>query len=112
MKGKSRALQADIDQAAAYARDLRAYHRECETRPVHPILVLTKAHGHVGERSGVQIVGMDVIDDVVERMNGVATPNPVEPEKFLARSAYRPLPSLGVFVANRICPHGSPGSQL
>jgi hypothetical protein len=94
MKGKSRALQADIDQAAAYARDLRAYHRECETRPVHPILVLTKAHGHVGERSGVQIVGMDVIDDIVERMNGVATPNPVEPERFLARSAYRPLPSL------------------
>ena len=94
MKGKARPLQADIDQAAAYARDLRAYHRECESRPVHPLLVLTKARGHVGERAGVQIVGMDAIDDVVERLNGVATPNPVEPEKFLARTAYRPLPSL------------------
>ena len=94
MKGKSRALQADIDQASAYARDLRAYHRECESRPVHPLLVLTKAHGHIGERSGVQIVGMDAIDDVVERLNGVATPNPVEPARFLASTAYRPLPSL------------------
>ena len=29
LKGKKQAEIADVDQAAAYARDLRAYHREC-----------------------------------------------------------------------------------
>ena len=33
-KGKTTASRADIDQAAAYARDLRAYHREGEKVPV------------------------------------------------------------------------------
>ena len=28
-KGKNMPLMADIDQAAAYARDLKAYHRDC-----------------------------------------------------------------------------------
>ena len=79
MKGKAGASQADVDQAAAYARDLRAYHRECANRPVHPLLVLTRAKGRVGERSGVHVVGMDAVDDLVEELNGVATPNPVLP---------------------------------
>ena len=29
LKGKSEATQADIDQVAAYARDLKCYHRDC-----------------------------------------------------------------------------------
>src|SRR5262245_56008300 len=32
LKGKSSATQADIDQAAAYVRDLRCYHRACAGR--------------------------------------------------------------------------------
>lgn len=36
LKGKTRPTQADLDQAAAYARDLRCYHRECHGRPVMP----------------------------------------------------------------------------
>src|SRR4029078_4439280 len=32
LKGKSAVMQADVDQVAAYARDLRAYHVECESR--------------------------------------------------------------------------------
>src|SRR4051812_13091391 len=32
LKGKIHPSQADLDQAAAYARDLRNYHRECEGR--------------------------------------------------------------------------------
>ena len=43
LKGKSRPELADIDQASAYARDLRAYHRECADRPVQAALVLTRA---------------------------------------------------------------------
>jgi hypothetical protein len=39
LKGKEAPSQADIDQAAAYARDLRCYHRECSNRNVVPVLV-------------------------------------------------------------------------
>src|SRR6187549_1954828 len=39
LKGKLYPTQADLDQAAAYARDLRNYHRECEGRDVTPVLV-------------------------------------------------------------------------
>ena len=94
MKGKASTSQADVDQAAAYARDLRAYHRECEFRPVHPLLVLTHARGRVAERSGVHVVGMDAVDDLVEELNGIAARNPIEPDRFLSADAYRPLPSL------------------
>lgn len=50
LKGKLHAEQADIDQASAYARDLRCYHRECHSRPVIPILVPTRARGSLGLR--------------------------------------------------------------
>ena len=36
LKGKQYPTQADVDQASAYARDLRNYHRECEGREVTP----------------------------------------------------------------------------
>ena len=39
LKGKSRPSDADIDQAHAYARDLRCYHAECEDREVAALLV-------------------------------------------------------------------------
>jgi hypothetical protein len=43
LKGKVRPSDADIDQAHAYARDLRCYHAECEHREVHALLVPTGA---------------------------------------------------------------------
>ena len=45
LKGKAYPTQADLDQVAAYARDLRNYHRECANRDVHPVLVPTAATG-------------------------------------------------------------------
>ncbi|MDI9600196.1 MAG: hypothetical protein QM323_12020, partial [Acidobacteriota bacterium] len=47
LKGKSEPSQADLDQAAAYARDLRCYHRYCADREVHAVVVPTRAHGYV-----------------------------------------------------------------
>jgi hypothetical protein len=94
LKGKLAPSQADLDQAAAYARDLRCYHRECHDRRVVPILVPTRAKGDLGERGGVHVAGPDVLDSVVPR---VAPPNrgaPIEPERFLSRDAYCPLPTL------------------
>ena len=43
LKGKLTATQADLDQASAYARDLRNYHRECAGRDVTAVLVPTRA---------------------------------------------------------------------
>jgi hypothetical protein len=93
LKGKSDATQADIDQVAAYARDLRCYHRECADRPVHALLVPTRARGVIGTRQGVHVCGPDALDDMVRRL-GRRGEAPIARERFLAESAYRPLPTL------------------
>ena len=55
-KGKDKPSQADIDQAAAYARDLRAYHKMCTDVPVICLLVLTGYRGDPVRRSEVDLV--------------------------------------------------------
>src|SRR5262245_1646178 len=55
LKGKSQPERVDVDQAAAYARDLRGYHRECSDREVRPALVLIQSSGRVATDSGVEI---------------------------------------------------------
>jgi len=93
LKGKSEVTQADIDQVAAYARDLKCYHRDCADRPVHALLVPTRAKGYVGTRQGIFICGPDAVDDLVSRLDrDKQTAIPVE--KFLEEEAYRPLPTL------------------
>ena len=94
LKGKSSILQADLDQASAYARDLRAYHRECETRPVKPVLVLMRNSGRLGQFNGVEVVGPDVIDELAADQGLGGPIDIVSSEAFLAADAYRPLPSL------------------
>ncbi len=39
LKGKELPSEADIDQAHAYARDLRYYHRECHDREVKAVVI-------------------------------------------------------------------------
>ena len=65
LKGKDVPSQADIDQTAAYARDLRAYHRDCDGRPVYAVVVPTRARGYQGEKGGVHIAGPDTIDALI-----------------------------------------------
>lgn len=105
LKGKAHPTQADIDQASAYARDLRCYHRECAERPVHALLVATRARGYLGERQGVHVCGPDAIDDLVRRFSrpggGV-----VKRAAFLDESSYRPLPTL-VAAARELMRSGS-----
>lgn len=94
LKGKQSPHQADLDQVAAYARDLRAYHRECHNRPVYPILIPTRSRGSVSEVDGVRVVAPDRLDEVVGEladMSGGAGPSL---EEFLSQDAYCPLPSL------------------
>lgn len=94
LKGKLHAEQADIDQASAYARDLRCYHRECHSRPVIPILVPTRARGSLGLRDGVLVCGPDELDKIIADTVS-ANPSPeVTRERFLSPDAYCPLPTL------------------
>jgi hypothetical protein len=94
LKGKSFAERVDIDQAAAYARDLRGYHRECSDRTVQPVLVLTRAAGYLATDSGVEIIGPDVLDELAAALTDAHRAPRVDMGRFLDPAAYRPLPSL------------------
>jgi hypothetical protein len=94
LNGKPDFSQADIDQAAAYARDLRSYHRECAGRDVVPVLVPTRARGYVTFRDGVHVAGPDHLDKLVRELTVERPRTPIDREKFLNANAYCPLPTL------------------
>ena len=95
LKGKELPSQADIDQAAAYARDLKCYHRECWNREVVPVLVPTRAKGYLRQAGDVHIAGPDAVDTLVDQLSARATTGHViSRERFLDESAYCPLPTL------------------
>jgi Schlafen group 3, DNA/RNA helicase domain len=94
LKGRSFAQRADIDQAAGYVRDLRAYHRECADREVHGAVVLGEASGYVGTDAGIHVLGIDAVNDLAEQLDVQGASVILTSSKFLAADAYRPLPSL------------------
>jgi hypothetical protein len=94
LKGKTSPSQADLDQAAAYARDLRNYHRECSDRDVTAVLVPTRARGYAGFVDGVHVAGPDALDSLIARLTTVRDRPVVDRAAFLAEEAYRPLPTL------------------
>lgn len=105
LKGKSVASQADIDQVAAYARDLRSYHRDCDSQHVHAVLVPTLKEDQSSDAQGVTICGPHDLDRLLnrlERPEHVATPL----HQFLDQEAYRPLPTL-VAAARELLQTGS-----
>jgi hypothetical protein len=56
-KMKPTALPEDVDQAGAYARDIREYHFESRDKDVKAVLVLTRAKGiHPTNNAGVTVV--------------------------------------------------------
>jgi len=94
LKGRRHANRADIDQAAGYVRDLKAYHRECADRPVHGAVVLTEANGYIGADAGIHVLGIDAVDSLAQQLDVHDAQAIVIPSRFLASDAYRPLPSL------------------
>ena len=94
LKGKRFPSQADLDQAAAYARDLRNYHRECEGRDVTPVLVPTRATGYQELVDGVHVTGPDALADLIARLTAGSSRPVLDRASFLSADAYRPLPSL------------------
>jgi hypothetical protein len=94
LKGKLEPSQADLDQASAYARDLRCYHRDCAGRDVIPILVPTRATGYQEFRDGVHVAGPNALDELLGRLTCNDTLEPLDRHRFLDDGAYCPLPSL------------------
>lgn len=94
LKGKEWPAQADLDQVAAYARDLRNYHRECAGRDVVPVLVPTRATGSQQLVDGVYVTGPDGLNDLVARLTTDSPLSEVERARFLSDDAYCPLPTL------------------
>ncbi|MGQ0735818.1 MAG: DNA/RNA helicase domain-containing protein [Acidobacteriota bacterium] len=94
LKGKVAPSQADIDQVAAYARDLSCYHRDCAGRSVVPVLVPTRATGYVRQDSTVHIAGPDALDGLIHVLTNGQTEPAIERASFLDETAYRPLPTL------------------
>lgn len=104
LKGKERPDRADLDQVAAYARDLRSYHRACHGRDVVPVLVPTRATGRVGEFSGIHVVGPDYLDQLLAGLRAREGAG-VDLDEFLAADAYLPLPTL-IGAARWVFEHG------
>jgi DUF2075 family protein len=105
LKGKAQASRADIDQVAAYARDLRCYHRDCADQPVQPLLVPTRMQGRYLDPSGVIVCGPDALDAEIRDLPRRRLP-PTPVDRFLDESAYRPLPTL-VAAARELLRSGS-----
>ena len=105
LKSKGTIELSDVDQASAYARDLRAYHRECATTPVHAALVLMGARGRLGRHAGVEVLGADTINQLTTDL-AVQGAKAVERTAFLDPDAYRPLPTI-VEAARELMASGS-----
>lgn len=93
LKGRDRASQADLDQADAYARDLRCYHRNCANRAVHAVVVPMRAKGYYSQEGGVHVVGPDQLDRLVASFDRGPGP-PLCLREFTSADAYCPLPTL------------------
>lgn len=94
LKGTAYPSEADIDQAQAYARDLRAYHAECADRPVHAVLVPTQAKGATKFTSGVYVCPPSELNELLADIDQERSAAPIRAERFLSQQAYRPLPTL------------------
>lgn len=106
LKGKRLPSDADIDQAHAYARDLRCYHAECENRDVHALLIPTAATGDLGFVRGVRVCGPDVLDRIIAEYDVRTVRQVIDRRQFLSSETYRPLPTL-VSAARELFVKGS-----
>lgn len=90
-KQKAAIGTADLDQNAAYGRDLRLYHPHCHERPVTPILVLTRSHQYQGQRNGVLTVAPGQLKHYLQELP--PTDPFIDADEWVA-AEYTPLPSV------------------
>jgi hypothetical protein len=92
--------RGDIDQVAAYARDLSDYHEDSHGRPMVPLLVLAGARDMATVRDGVVVSGPDALARYLDHH---ASEGSINLRGWLA-APYAPLPTL-VEAARRIFAH-------
>lgn len=93
-KGKETPDLADLDQVSAYARDLKAYHRECHDKRVIPVLVPTRASHKAVERTEIQVVGPKHLSELLSQLLDENSGSTMPLESFISENAYAPLPTL------------------
>lgn len=92
-KGKENVNESDIDQVAAYARDLKNYHSECHDLSVVPILVLTRSKAERTEINGVTVIAPGSLGKELIKLCRKNVGSQIFPETW-TRGEYAPLPSL------------------
>lgn len=95
-KQKKKPATADLDQVAAYARDLAEYHRASHLRPVTPILVPTRCTEPQVDSSQVQVSQVQVLPpfaltDYLSQIPELL--DPIDPLAWV-QSVYAPLPTV------------------
>jgi hypothetical protein len=90
-KQKANPSQADLDQVAAYARDLTEYHRASHHHPVVPILVPTRRTSESTQQSDVQVLNPSDIAAWLSQLEPQA--NHLDPQAWV-QSDYAPLPTV------------------
>ena len=91
-KKKNGILVADIDQTAAYARDIEEYHYETRSRDVSAILVATEMTGQYYDDQGISICSADLLHVALDHsLAGETTECDID--KWI-NSKYEPLPTI------------------
>lgn len=93
-KMKKEFLPEDIDQVAAYARDIREYHCESRDKSVTPVLVLTKTSDEEPTEltNGVITVSVDYLPELVDQ-EALDTVTACDLNMWMD-SKYEPLPTI------------------
>lgn len=89
------AIQAHVDQVAAYARDITNYHSGSHERVILPLLVLTKAKQINKKIGNIWNTSSDTLDKVICELfsNQNLENNAINPHDWIL-SDYAPLPAL------------------
>ncbi|MBW4420527.1 MAG: DUF2075 domain-containing protein [Myxacorys californica WJT36-NPBG1] len=90
-KQKSTPSTADIDQVAAYARDLAEYHSESSRNPVTAILVLTRTTKENRLHNKVEIINPS---NIATYLDSLETTQPKISSQAWINANYSPLPTV------------------
>ncbi|WP_037372220.1 DUF2075 domain-containing protein [Anaerovorax odorimutans] len=90
-KEKSGISRADLDQVAAYSRDIKNYHKFSHMKSVSPILIPTKSVSKLKSFGKVTACSPDRLGEIIYSLDGEGID--YDPEAWID-SEYQPLPTL------------------
>ena len=89
-KTHKKILQSELDQVAAYARDIEDYHLESRNKKIVPLLISIKDEEVAKEKSNIIITGKKHLSEYLVRL---FTSGEIDVNTWL-NSSYEPLPKL------------------